>query len=96
MAHPESQYMGVTPPRTENSSTGSFRGEDETAIYSHTAMCHAQVSEESHCYESERHFLFAALWGQNYGLFLDCFSLSCNPGAISLSRIAFHMESENC
>ena len=30
----------------------------------------------------------------NYGLVLACFSLSCNPGAISLSRIAFHMESE--
>ena len=29
---------------------------------------------------------------QNYGLVLDCFSLSCNPGAISL--FTFHKESE--
>ena len=28
-------------------------------------------------------------------LVLACFFLSCNPGAISLSRVAFHMESEN-
>ena len=27
----------------------------------------------------------------NYGLILTCFSLSCNQGAISLSRVAFHM-----
>ena len=31
---------------------------------------------------------------QNYGLVLACFSLSCNPDAIGLSRVAFHMESE--
>ena len=31
----------------------------------------------------------------NYGLTLSCFSLSCNPGAISLIRVAFYMESEN-
>ena len=31
---------------------------------------------------------------QNYGIVLACFSLSCNPGAISLSRVAFHMGSE--
>ena len=30
---------------------------------------------------------------QSYGLVLVCFSLSCNPGAISLRRVAFHMES---
>ena len=32
---------------------------------------------------------------QNYGLVLASFPLLCNPGAISLSRVAFHMESEN-
>ena len=32
---------------------------------------------------------------QNYGFVLGCFSLSCNSGAISLSRVdAFHMDSE--
>ena len=31
---------------------------------------------------------------QNYGLVLDFFSLSCNLGAINLSRVAFYMESE--
>ena len=31
---------------------------------------------------------------QNYGLVLAYFSLSCNPFAISLSRVAFHMESK--
>ena len=31
---------------------------------------------------------------QNYGLVLACFSLSCNPGTVSLSRAAFHIESE--
>ena len=30
---------------------------------------------------------------QNYGLVLTCFSLSCNPGAMSC--VAFHMVSEN-
>ena len=29
-----------------------------------------------------------------YGIVLSCFSLWCNPGAISLSHVAFHMESE--
>ena len=41
--------------------------------------------------------LFLLLCGaklQNYGLVLACFSLSCSPGAISLNRVAFHMESE--
>ena len=32
---------------------------------------------------------------QNYGLVLACCSLSRNPDAIRLSRVAFHMESEN-
>ena len=32
---------------------------------------------------------------QNYGLILTCFSPWCDPGAISLSDVAFHMESEN-
>ena len=31
---------------------------------------------------------------QNYGLVPACFSLSCNLGEISLSSVAFHMESE--
>ena len=31
---------------------------------------------------------------QNNGLVLACFSLLCNPGAISVSRVAFHIESE--
>ena len=31
---------------------------------------------------------------QNYGFVLACFSLWCNLGAICLSRIAFHIESE--
>ena len=31
---------------------------------------------------------------QNYDLVLACFSLLCNPNAINLSRVAFHMESE--
>ena len=31
---------------------------------------------------------------QNYVLVVACFSLLCNPGAISLSRVAYHMESE--
>ena len=32
---------------------------------------------------------------QNYGLALVCFALSCNPGAINLSRVVYiHMESE--
>ena len=31
---------------------------------------------------------------QNYSLVLACFSLTCNLGAISLSRVVFHMESE--
>ena len=31
---------------------------------------------------------------QNYGHVLACFSLSCNLGAISPSRVAFHIESE--
>ena len=31
---------------------------------------------------------------QNYGLVLTCFSLSCNLGPISLSRVSFIMESE--
>ena len=30
----------------------------------------------------------------NYCLVLTCFSLSCNPGAVRLSRMAFQMESE--
>ena len=30
----------------------------------------------------------------NYGLILASFSLACNLGTISLSRVAFHMESE--
>ena len=44
-------------------------------------------------------FSVFALYRQtpNYGLVLACFSLSCNPGAINLSRVnvAFYMESEN-
>ena len=31
---------------------------------------------------------------QNYGLVLACFSLLCNPSAISLCLVAFHMQSE--
>ena len=31
---------------------------------------------------------------ENYGLVLTCFSLSCYPSAVSLSRVAFHMEFE--
>ena len=31
---------------------------------------------------------------QMYGLVLVCFSLSCNLGTISLSRVTFHVESE--
>ena len=31
---------------------------------------------------------------KNYGLVLACFSLSCNPGAVSLNCAAIHLESE--
>ena len=33
---------------------------------------------------------------QNYGLIIVYFSLLCNPGARSLNRVAFHIESEKC
>ena len=41
-------------------------------------------------------FFFFALLRQAPKLWpvLNCFSISCNPGAISLSHVAFHMESE--
>ena len=31
---------------------------------------------------------------QSYGLVLTCFSLLCNPGALSLTYAAFHIQSE--
>ena len=36
----------------------------ERAVYSHTAMCYAWVSEESDCYIPKCCFLFIALWHQ--------------------------------
>ena len=38
--------------------------------------------------------LYCGTKPQNYGLVLACFSLSCNPGAMSLSSVAFHMDSD--
>ena len=50
-------------------------------------MCYAPLTPFSFC-------CTVVPYLQNYGLVLACFSLSCSPGAISLSRVAFHMESE--
>ena len=75
---------------------GSFRSEDETAAYSRIAMCYAQVSAETTSMRLNAILilLHCSTKPQNYGLVLACFSLSCNLGAITLSRVAFHMESE--
>ena len=86
------EYHGIS-----RLNSGSVIGGDETAVYPHTSMCYARMFAEgiAVCPNAIFFLLHSDANPQNYGLVLACFSLSCNPGAISLSRVAIHMESEN-
>ena len=64
----------------------TLAGEDEMAGYSHTAMWYAGCLQKA----------TAMPPNDDCGRVLACFSLSCNPGTISLSCLTYYnyMESE--
>ena len=70
--------------------SGSFSGGHETAVYSRIAMQKATAIRP----KAKFFLLPFGAKPQNYGLVLACFSLLCDPGAINLSRVAYHIESE--